>query len=281
MVRASPRATLTDSERLARPAVTNTGNPGVEVFTTSAASVRSDRPSPAASAAPVRFVPDGGMSIGAHGLPDSVLVRVFSQDGTALAGVRDLLARRPTRVCVTVIKANAEQGNVPAMFRNFARPMFAADGGLWVVLTAEGVLRRYDEEGRQLWSVPLDAPELPRIRQAFFDRNRELAGEPARFVMLSYVQDAQLVERELWLLLDTPAGESSVVLVFSDRGTAAAGDYPRGRGGRSVRGRPGAPPSVRHAGRGGDPTGVRPPRQVGALCQPRSRNSINARRISS
>ncbi|MGH7701198.1 MAG: hypothetical protein ACREMJ_11865 [Gemmatimonadales bacterium] len=198
--------------------VTNSGNLRVDVFTTAGTFVRSHPMPLAAAVAPLTFAPDGRMAAASYGMNDSVLVRLYAQDGTDLGGVGELLAPATEAFHVTAIKADAEKGNVPEMFRNFAWPVFAADGGLWLVLTAEGVLRRYDVAGPMLWGVPIEAPELPLIKQAFFDRSRDLAGQPARFATLNYVQDALVEGDELWLLLKTPPGQPCVILVFGDGG---------------------------------------------------------------
>lgn len=199
--------------------VASTGNLRVAVYTTAGAFVRSDPLPPSATAAPLSFAPDGRIAIATYGIQDSVLARVLARDGTVLKGVGELLAPGTDAFYVTAIKEEAEKGNVPAVFRNHSQPLFAADGGVWVVLTAEGVLRRYERDGRLLWSVSIEAPELSRIKQAFFDRSRELAGQPARFAMLRYLDDAQVVGDDLWILLNTAAGEPSVILVFDDQGS--------------------------------------------------------------
>jgi hypothetical protein len=141
--------------------VVNTGNLRVEVFTTAGAFVRSDPLSLMARAAPTDFAADGRMAAASYGIQDSALVRVYARDGTSLTGVGELLVPPAGGFDVTAIKDAIAKGDVPEMFRNFTRPRVTPDGGLWAILTAEGAVRRYDTAGRLLWSVPLEAPELP------------------------------------------------------------------------------------------------------------------------
>jgi hypothetical protein len=115
------------------------------------------------------------------------------------------------------MRAAIMDGEVPAQLRNWTLPAIDDDGSLWLILNAEGVVQRFDATGNMLWSLQLEAPELAPIKQRFFQRNREIEGPG--FVVLTYVADAARVDDEIWLLLNVPDEDPSVVLVIGDDGT--------------------------------------------------------------
>lgn len=159
---------------------------------------------------------DGRVAAGTMGVRDSSLAIVYAAaSDREVQRLGTLLTPAVERWDLTGIHQLGRAGDIPPMFRNFARPVFAPDG-LWLVLFAEGEVRRFDAAGRPVAAVPLDVPETGRIREEFQASSRRTGGES--FALLNYVADAQAVGDDLWLLLNTPEGEPSVVVVIGRSG---------------------------------------------------------------
>ncbi len=160
---------------------------------------------------------DGRVATTTMGFQSGKLAVVFEAEGQSVDSLAEPVAPSPTGWDITAMHDEIADGEVPGALRNWARPVLDPDGGIWVALVAEGTLRRYDAGGARLWSRPLAAPELAAIRERFFQRNAELEGQPS-FYPLNYVSDAVPVGEELWLLLNTPEGVPSTVLVHDGDG---------------------------------------------------------------
>jgi hypothetical protein len=195
--------------------VVEAGNGRVQVLTTDGAYVRS-LPLSAGILGGFSLSGDGHLAVPTQGFREESLVLRFGPDGAAEGGVGELVAPPHQMWDMRAIRASIEAGQVPAALRNMSLPVAEDDGSLWLILQAEGVVRRYGPEGRLIWSLPLAAPELAAIEADFFARNREL--EVAAFIPLRYASDAAVANGQLYVLLNVPAGEPSVVLVISSEG---------------------------------------------------------------
>ncbi|HEX8691392.1 MAG TPA: hypothetical protein VF746_03030 [Longimicrobium sp.] len=187
----------------------------------------------AADGAPVRSFPlpprsPGALAFGARG-EAAVATSGLSAAGLAVRldaageprGTLGALLAPPVRILnFTAMKADVRRGRIPAVLRNAAIPVFGEGGGAWLVLAAEGAVRRYDAGGREVWSRPVRTPEVRAIRERFFSLNRA-EKSPYSFYPLAYFADAAAVGEELWLLVNTPEEEPSVVLVLEGGGKLA------------------------------------------------------------
>ena len=114
----------------------------------------------------------------------------------------------------TAIKAEIRDGRVPNAFRNSAQVVAAADGSLYLVFQSEPQVRRYDDEGTLLWTMTLHEPALTSARERFFQKNRE-EQNPSAIHSLQYVTDAEVVNGDLWLLLNTQDQTDGLLLVLN------------------------------------------------------------------
>jgi hypothetical protein len=163
---------------------------------------------------------DGHLAVPTQGFREEVLVLSYDPDGEGERGVGEPVVPPHEIWDMRAIRSSIEAGQVPASLRNMTLPVIENDGSLWLVLQAEGVVRRYDPGGELLWATKLRSPELAAIRESFFTRNREL--EVAAFIPLRYVSDATPLNGWLFVLLNTPAEAPSVVLVLGAEGEMLA-----------------------------------------------------------
>ena len=117
-------------------------------------------------------------------------------------------------------KREIVDGRVPAMFRNSVLPLFAPDGDMWLILTGEGQLQRFDEAGSLQVSVPIEAPELEQAWQEVVHHAESTLANPRSVKGLFYVWDATVVGQTLWILLNTTEGGPAVLLAFTADGQA-------------------------------------------------------------
>jgi hypothetical protein len=153
---------------------------------------------------------DGGLRRG--------LATYYDASGAPLATLGHTPARTPAILDVRGMKQEIIDGRVPAFFRNLVYPVFAPDGDMWLILTGEARVQRYDATGNTRFSVSLAAPELERIWQAVVARAEETLDDPRRIDGPVYVLDAAVVGQELWMLLNMPAPEPAVILALTTDG---------------------------------------------------------------
>jgi hypothetical protein len=167
----------------------------------------------------IALSPAGLMAVPTQGFRDSALVRLFDRDGKPAGRLGELVVPPHQMWDMTAITTAIRDGQVPNALRNFSLPVMEDDGSLWLILNAEGVVRRHDGAGALLWSLTLQVPELAATRDDFFARNRAL--QAPGFVALQYVTDAVAAGGNLWLLLNTPTADPCVVLVVDAEGRVA------------------------------------------------------------
>ncbi len=194
----------------------------IQLFTTAGRFVRSQPLPPAIFAGAVALTGDGRVAVATGGREGAGLAATFDSGGGQVRAYGEPVVRAPGVFNMTGIKAEIRAGKVPDAIRNFGLPFFATDGGLWLVLLAEGVVQRFDSGATLLWSVPFDVPEVAAIKAHFFARNRELEGNPATFYSLQYVSDGAAVGDSAWLLLNMPEDDPSVLVVLGGDGAVRA-----------------------------------------------------------
>lgn len=144
------------------------------------------------------------------------LARMVDRDGQLVSLLGTSLAPPELRYNTAQIKQDAAAGNVPAIFRNTARPVAASDGGAWLVLQGEGVVERYDDLGARLWAEVLTVPEVDIIRRQFFEANADPSNPGIEG--LEYAADAFAVGDDLWILLEMPDDQPATVIVLGATG---------------------------------------------------------------
>ncbi len=192
------------------------GNGRVQVLGADGTYARS-YPLPAAFPGNISLSPVGLMAVPTQGFREDSLILIFDADGAPTRRAGEPVVPPHDMWDMTAISSAIERGHVPSSLRNMSLPVIEDDGSLWLILNAEGVVRRYDNEGNVLWSLTLESPELSAIRESFFIRNREMGG--IGFSPLSYVSDAVVVDGELWLLLNTPEESPVVILAVTGDGS--------------------------------------------------------------
>lgn len=116
------------------------------------------------------------------------------------------------------MKAQIAEGRVPDQFRNEVAPAFGAGGTIWLLVQTEAEVRRYDADGRLVWSRVLDVPEIEEARREFFRSNAE-EERPSVIVPLRTMADARGVGDRLWVLMDAESGTRRAVFYILDRET--------------------------------------------------------------
>ncbi len=165
------------------------------------------------------MLPDGTVAV-ATGGADSTLVEVFGPDGGKIAGFGNPPGPPTTVWDFSAMRSEIRAGHVPDQFRNLAMPFWGPDRALWLILVAEGEVRRYSETGQLRWRRPLQDATLDTIRNTFFNAGRN-EKNPAFLPMLRIARDAQATTQGLWLMLDTPADLGYSVLLLLDPKTGA------------------------------------------------------------
>ncbi len=199
--------------------VVDVGNGKLQVVGLHGDFVRSTPLPPGASMGPMDVDAEGRLLVGTLGLQDA-LVSYHDARGNQVRTLGTPPAPAPTMLDFTSIKKEILAGTVPAMFRNTALPVFAEDGGAWIVLNGEGQVQRYDSTGALQASAQLVVPEMERIWADVVERTRAIMGDQRRLAGLAYVSDAAVVGHTLWLLLNVPEGDPTVMLALSAAGTA-------------------------------------------------------------
>jgi hypothetical protein len=175
---------------------------------------------PAASMGDVAVDDAGAVLVSTLGV-NGALVTYYDETGGERRNIGIPPAPTSTIANFTAMKKEILSGSVPALFRNAVLPVLAPDGGLWLVLKGEGTVQRYDSLGSLLLGAPLAVPEMQRIWQHLVDFTRTIMNDQRRMAGLAYVTDAVAQGDTLWVLLNMPEDEASVVLTIRADGTVA------------------------------------------------------------
>jgi hypothetical protein len=157
---------------------------------------------------------DGRLVIGTAG-EYSALARVFGEEDT-----------RPFRVGEAVVefrgfdlpffKTEIAAGRVPEVFRNMVVPVPGRGDAVWLLLHADGEVRRYAPDGELIWARTLDVPEIARARREFFRRNAA-DKDPLNLIPLHTMAAGREVGDRLWVLMQAEAGSRTAVFYTLDR----------------------------------------------------------------
>jgi DNA-binding beta-propeller fold protein YncE len=195
--------------------VVDQGNGRIQVLSSDGSYARA-LPMPANFLGGFALSRNGRLAVPTQGFREEFLAVSFDPDGQRALTVGEPIVPPHDIWNMTEISSAISDGKVPSSLRNMSLPAIDDDGSVWLILNAEGIVQRFDPDGTLLWSLTLDTPELPGIKEDFFRRNRELT--TPGFFQLRYVSDAYTTGDRLWLLLNTVKDEPSVILVVSDDG---------------------------------------------------------------
>ena len=159
------------------------------------------------------FREDGSLAASTDGAGGSMVI-VADAVGNRVTSFGDPIVPPTSFFDFTAIKAEIRDGRLPDAFRNTARIAAATDGSVYLVFHSDPQVRRYDGRGTLLWTATLDEPVLASARERFFQKNRE-EQNPSAIHSLQYVTDAEVVNGDLWLLLNTQDAADGLLLVLS------------------------------------------------------------------
>ena len=199
--------------------VVDQGNGRMQLFSVAGEHLGSAPIPGGAGGGPLSLRADGWLAVGTRGR-DSTLAAYFDETATR-RGVLGIPLVPPSALWDFVaIKNQIAQGEVPSVLRNVARPIFAHEGGFWLMFAADPLIHRYRSDNELAWAVTVEVPEVDTIMGTFFERNHR-EPNPNAFYPLSYFTDAVDVGGHLWLLLNVPDDIPSVVLVIDAAGSVA------------------------------------------------------------
>ncbi len=199
--------------------VDDRGNGRVVVLDSAGKSVRT-YPIPPRLPGQMAFGANGEAAVATLGFTPAGLVQRLDSHGTPVQTYGALVATPRRFWDFSEMKAEVRRGRVPSALRNQAIPVVARGEGTWLVLVAEGEVRRFDATGGQRWARRVLSPELDRIRERFFTTNRA-EKSPSAFHPLQYFADAVGVGDELWLLIAMPESEPATIVVLDSSGVTA------------------------------------------------------------
>lgn len=154
----------------------------------------------------------GALAVATDG-QDSALVVVVMGRAAEPIRVGELVAPPVASFNITSIRERILKGEIPEEFRNYLLPVWGDDESIFVLFLTQPEIRRYDLGGDLLWTRAIGEPVLESVREAFFRRNRE-SSSPFGFAALNYFRDGQVVDGDLWVLLNTEGEEDGLVLVL-------------------------------------------------------------------
>lgn len=160
-----------------------------------------------------RVLNNRGALAAATGGRDSALVVVVRGTEAERISLGDPVAPPATFFDFGSIRERILRGEIPEEYRNDVLPVWGEDESIFIAFYTEPEIRRYDLGGDLLWARTLDEPVLASAREAFIRKNRENTN-PSRLFSLRYFLDGQVVDGDLWILLNNEGEEDGIVLVF-------------------------------------------------------------------
>ena len=146
---------------------------------------------------------------------DSSLATLHALDESApVVRLGPVVEATPAMFDMVAMRNQIESGGVPGFLRNVVVPVFGGAGDVWLLLQAEGEVRKYAADGTLLFSRPLDVPEVEQAREDFFRKNRE-SENPATIIGLVAILDGVESAGRLWVLMGTREGEPAAFYVLN------------------------------------------------------------------
>lgn len=144
------------------------------------------------------------------------LVAIYDVDGNVVQTYGEPVVEYIRIWDITKIKSEINRGMIPDELRNEVIPVFSDDLNLWILHQTSGRIQKYSADGSLLSDKVIELPEFENVREEFFQRNKD--APPASFFMLSYCSMGQIVNSDLWVLLNTQEADPCVIVVISDTG---------------------------------------------------------------
>ncbi len=174
-----------------------------------------DRPLPDGVGA-VSVGPGGALVVALDGR-DGALARRIGADGSPGAALGAPVVPGVAGSDLIALRSDIRDRKIPSQLRNSTLPLLTPEGGVWLSLSAEGRLERYDAGDSLVFSYPLLAPERGAIVADFFEANRA-SHDSSGYFPLRYVVAGRPVGTEMWFLLRMPRGAGTVILAHELNG---------------------------------------------------------------
>lgn len=137
--------------------VVDQGNGRMQLFSVAGEHLGSAPIPGGAGGGPLSLRADGWLAVGTRGR-DSTLAAYFDETATR-RGVLGIPLVPPSALWDFVaIKNQIAQGQVPSVLRNVARPIFANEGGFWLMFAADPLIHRYRSDNELVWAVTVEVP---------------------------------------------------------------------------------------------------------------------------
>lgn len=170
---------------------------------------------PDAIAAIPHIVSDDKVAVVTYG-NRKALVALYDREGNVIQTFGEPVVDHTRIWDFTKIKSEINRGGIPDELRNNVLPVFSNERSLWILFQTESKIQKYSETGSLLFEKEITLPEFDRIKEYFFRRNEE--APEATFYVLQYILSGKIVDEELWVLLNTPGDDPTVLLVILENG---------------------------------------------------------------
>lgn len=168
----------------------------------------------------IEFGPAGELAYaGASESGQAGLVSVLDSNGGE-ADVIGTLVSKDTEIPQTLLE-QLHQKELPDFMRNRSLPVFDQDGGLWLFLQTEGVLRHFGPDGVLDVEHEVVIPEMTVITDAYYSWYASVE-QPDVLRYLDQVEDGAVAGEYLWLLWDMPPGYPTLITVHDGAGRLTA-----------------------------------------------------------
>lgn len=167
----------------------------------------------------VSFIPSsvngrGDLSVPSMGF-DGGLAQVVRADQDSTVPVGSARAPMPRAISQSRIREQAARKEIPWEFQNNVLPVLDPDGGMWLVIQAEGTVERFAPDGRMLWSRELPEGDV----RAAFDKFFLIGNDPDLPVTIPWVaRSGAEVGGDLWLMTDGPRTGSAILVLDGESG---------------------------------------------------------------
>lgn len=158
------------------------------------------------------MTPHGELIVATNG-QDSVLAVVVDSAGLPVRGFGKPVAPPGAFLNFPEMKRQYSEGKVPSEHLNDVLPAVSIDGVLFLAFYATPEVRAYGPDGSLLWTRRFEEPIFDRNLRVVAQRNRENP-DPSRMSALWLFFDAQVIDGDLWLLLNTAEEEDGVIFVL-------------------------------------------------------------------
>ncbi|TVP47419.1 MAG: hypothetical protein EA350_05115 [Gemmatimonadales bacterium] len=196
--------------------VVDPGNGRLQQFTLDGDATTSEAISTCASGpAPPARGPDGTLVRPTLGFGAGLAV-VCSASGEERGRLGALLAPGQVVVNMAELRAQAIEGEIPALLLNAASAVVGEDGAVWLTVSAAKQVERYDPRGDRIFLTTVEEPGFDAVLAAWIEQNREM--DDFNLAGLDYLLRAREVRGDLWILTNSGERPGARLLVLSGEG---------------------------------------------------------------